>query len=59
MIEQWWFQVDGRAPELVLNVTDRDEARALLEALPLGGAWLMTFELIALRPLRPLAVLLD
>ena len=57
-IEQWWFQVDNRAPVFVLNVTDLDEAHAMLEALPLGKAGFMEFDLIALGPLRPLAVLL-
>jgi hypothetical protein len=41
-----------------MNVTERAEACELLEALPLGQAGMMAFELIPLGPLKPLAVLL-
>ena len=58
IIEQWWFQTDGRAPVFVMNVTDAAEAHAILEDLPLGKAGLMEFDLIRLGPLRPLAVLI-
>lgn len=58
VIEQWWFQTDGRAPVFVMNVTDRAQAHAILEDLPLGRAGLMEFDLIRLGPLRPLAVLI-
>ena len=58
VIEQWWFQIDSRAPVFVMSVTDPAEAHAILEDLPLGKAGLMEFDLIRLGPLRPLAVLL-
>ena len=58
LIEQWWFQTEGRAPVFVMNITDPAEARAILEDLPLGKAGLMEFDLIRLGPLRPLAVLI-
>ena len=58
LIEQWWFQIDGRAPVFVMNVTDPAEAHAILEDLPLGKAGLMEFDLIRLGPLRPLAALI-
>ena len=58
LIEQWWFQIDGRAPVFIMNVTDQAEAHAILEDLPLGRAGLMEFDLIRLGPLRPLAVLI-
>ena len=59
VIEQWWFQIDNRAPVFVLNTTDVAKAHELLEDLPLGKAGLMAFDLVRLGPLRPLAVLLD
>ena len=37
---------------------DREPAASFLEALPLGQAGMMAFELIPLGPLKPLAVLL-
>ena len=58
LIEQWWFQIGGRAPVFIMNVTDPAEAHAILEDLPLGKAGLMEFNLIRLGPLRPLAVLI-
>lgn len=59
LIEQWWFQIDGRAPVFVLNITDPVKAHGILEELPLGKAGLMEFDLIRIGPLRPLAVLFD
>ena len=42
----------------ILNVTDVGAAQAMLEALPLGTAHLMTFELHSIGPLNPLRQLL-
>jgi len=42
----------------VLSVTDIGAARSMLEALPLGKAHLMTFELHPIGPLNPLRKLL-
>lgn len=41
-----------------MNVTSRAEAHEILEKLPLGVAGMMEFELIALGPLAPLAMLI-
>jgi hypothetical protein len=41
-----------------LNVTSLEEARALMEKLPLGQAGLMKHEFIELGPLTPLHLLL-
>jgi hypothetical protein len=41
-----------------MNVTDPAEAHRLLEALPLGQAEMMTFDLIPMGPLWPLGLLL-
>lgn len=57
-IELWWARQDQKGPVFVLNVTSLEEARALLEALPLGVAGLMAFDLIELTPLTPLHMLL-
>lgn len=54
-----WYSLQGRAGvAFILSVTDANEARAMLEALPLGQAHLMTFELTLLGPLNPLRQLL-
>ena len=57
-IDQWYFQTEGGGVVFIMNVTQRAEAHELLEALPLGRAGMMAFELIPLGPLKPLAVLL-
>ena len=57
-IDQWFFQTEGSGVVFIMNVTERAEAYELLEALPLGQAGMMAFELIPLGPLKPLAVLL-
>jgi hypothetical protein len=41
-----------------MNATSTTEAREILEKLPLGVAGMMEFELIALGPLAPLAMLI-
>ena len=57
-IDQWYSL--GNRPDVVflLNVTDLGAAQAMLEALPLGRAHLMTFELYPIGPLKPLRQLL-
>jgi hypothetical protein len=42
----------------LLNVTSLEEARALMDQLPLGQAGLMKHEFIELGPLTPLHLLL-
>jgi len=54
-----WYSLQGRiGVAFILNVTDAKAAEAMLEALPLGQAHLMTFELTPLGPLNPLRQLL-
>jgi hypothetical protein len=59
-IDQWYsLQGQGRPGVVfILNVTDVNAAKAMLEELPLGQAHLMTFELTPLGPLNPLRQLL-
>ena len=58
-LDQWFSRRDLRGVVFLLNVSSVDEARALLEALPLGKAKLMTFDLIPLGPLAPLGLLVQ
>jgi muconolactone delta-isomerase len=57
-IDQWWVREDGQGVVFLMNVGSVEEARTLLEKLPLGQAKLMTFDLIPLGPLSPLRLLL-
>src|ERR1700731_4806689 len=57
-IDQWWIRQTQTGPVFLLNVTSLEEARALMEELPLGQAGLMRHEFIELGPLTPLHLLL-
>ena len=57
-IDQWYVRQDGKGVVFILNLSSTEEARALLEQLPLGQAKLMSFDLMPLGPLSPLGLLL-
>jgi len=57
-IDQWWIRQTQTGVVFLLNVTSLDEARVLMEKLPLGEAGLMKHEFIELGPLTPLHLLL-
>jgi hypothetical protein len=57
-IDQWWARQDQKGPVFLMNVTTIEEARALLDELPLGKAKLMEFEFTELSPLTPLHLLI-
>jgi len=58
-LEQWFVKPDASGVVFMMNVTTAEEAHELLEALPLGLAGMMEFDLIPLGPLTPLRFLLD
>jgi len=58
-IDQWYVRKDNKGVVFLLNLATVEEAREMLEALPLGQAKLMTFELMPLGPLSPLYILLE
>ena len=58
-LDQWFVRRDQNGVVFLLNVASVDEARELLEKLPLGQAKLMEFDLIPLGPLSPLGLLLQ
>jgi hypothetical protein len=53
-IDQWYSLENRPGVVFILNVTDIAAAHAMLEALTLGKAHLMTFELYPIGPLKPL-----
>jgi len=57
-IQQWYARGDGKGVIFILNCGTVDEAKALMDGLPLGKANLATFEFTPLSPLTPLALLL-
>ncbi|WP_433974323.1 hypothetical protein [Tunturiibacter lichenicola] len=57
-IDQWYSIQNDNGVVFIINASSVEEAHTMLEALPLGQAKLMTFQLIPLGPLSPLALLL-
>jgi hypothetical protein len=57
-IDQWYSIQNDNGVVFILNASSVEEAHTMLEALPLGRAKLMTFQLIPIGPLSPLALLL-
>jgi hypothetical protein len=57
-IDHWYFQAEGYGVVFIMNASSTAEAHEILEKLPLGVAGMMEFELIALSPLKPLALLI-
>ncbi len=57
-IQQWFTRGDGRGVIFLLNCKDVEEARALLESLPLSKGNLMDEQFIPVGPFLPLGMLL-
>ena len=53
-IRQWYSRGDGRGVILMIDAKTADEARAVMEALPLSKEQLVDDEYIPLGPLMPL-----
>jgi hypothetical protein len=58
-ITQWFSRGDGKGVVLLLNVATVDEARALVETMPLHKETLMDDEYIPVGPLLPLRMLMN
>ena len=58
-IQQWYMRGDGRGVIFIMNCKDVDEARALIERLPLSQANLVDGQFIPVGPLLPLGMLLQ
>ena len=57
-IRNFWFQVNRPGVVFILESTDEDEARHIVDELPLVVAGLMDVDLIPLQPLHPLGTLI-
>ena len=56
-IDQWFMRKDEPGVVFVFNAADVGAVHDLLEGLPLGREHMMTFDLIPVGPLAPLALL--
>jgi hypothetical protein len=57
-IRQWYSRGEGRGVVVLVEAKTEDEARALMEALPLAKEQLMDYEYIPVGPLMPLRALM-
>ena len=57
-ISQWYSRGDGRGVVFLLNAQSEDEARAIMETLPLAKEQFMDSQYIPVGPLMPLRALL-
>src|SRR6516225_2833050 len=57
-IRQWYSRVDGRGVVFLVDAKTEDEARAIMETLPLAKEHLMDHEYIPVGPLMPLRALM-
>ena len=56
-IREWYSRGDGKGVVFLVEANTADEARAMVETLPLGKAQLMNTEYIPVGPLMPLRAL--
>ena len=57
-IRQWYSRGDGKGVIFMVDAKTEDEARAIMETLPLAKEQLMDHEYIAVGPLMPLRALM-
>ena len=57
-IREWYARSDGRGAVFLLNAKDAEEAKSILEPLPLAREHLLDHEYIPIGPLLPLRLLL-
>ena len=56
-IREWYSRGDGRGVVFLVDATSEDEARTIMETLPLAKAQLMDHQYIPVGPLMPLRAL--
>jgi hypothetical protein len=57
-IDQFWSREDQSGVVFLMNAASVEEARSMVETLPLAANGYLVFEYIAVGPLQPLALLI-
>jgi len=57
-IRDWYAREDGRGAIFLLNARDLDDAKSIMESLPLAKESIVDHEYVAVGPLLPLRLLL-
>ena len=58
-IDQFWSRQDQSGVIFLMNAASVEEARSMVETLPLAANGYLVFEYIAVGPLQPLALLIQ
>ena len=58
-IDQFWSREDQSGVVFLMNAASVEEARSMVEMLPLAANGYLVFEYIAVGPLQPLALLIQ
>ena len=58
-IDQFWSREDQSGVVFLMNAASVEEARSMVETLPLAANGYLVFEYIAVGPLQPLALLIQ
>ena len=58
-IDQFWSREDQSGVVFLMNAASVEEARSMVETLPLAANGYLVFEYIVLGPLQPLALLIQ
>lgn len=58
-IEQFWFREDKPGVVFYMNAESVNEAKAIVDAMPLAGGGYLHFEYIPVGPLKPLGMLIQ
>jgi hypothetical protein len=58
-IEQFWFRDDKPGVVFLMNAETVDQAKAILNELPLAAGGFLTFDTIPVGPLKPLGLLIQ
>jgi hypothetical protein len=58
-IEQFWFRQDRPGPVFVMNVESVEQAKALVDKMPIVTAGFAEYQFIPVGPLAPLGMLLQ
>jgi hypothetical protein len=58
-IDQFWFREDQPGVVFLLNAASVEEARSIIEALPLAANGYLAYEYIPVGPLKPLGLLIE
>jgi hypothetical protein len=58
-IEQFWFREDKPGVVFLMNAASVEDARSIIEALPLTANGYLAYEYIPVGPLKPLGLLIE